>query len=106
MSNANFEEVTLGNTSYKATSAWKVDESIVGTYLETLLSPKFQTKTHMILLDDGSTTGINGCGQLDKKFATIAEGSTVKVIYKGKEVMESGNFKGNEAHQFSVLVRK
>ena len=53
--------------------------------------------------DSGEIVVLSASGQLRYKMDFIREGDRVKITYKGKEVLESGTYKGSTAHQFEVL---
>lgn len=55
--------------------------------------------------DGGPTVCINHAGHLAYIMEeNVSIGDTVQVVYKGKEKLENGAFKGKESHQFDVLV--
>jgi len=53
--------------------------------------------------ESGEIVVLSASGQLRYKMEFIREGDRVKITYKGKEVLESGTYKGSTAHQFEVL---
>lgn len=49
---------------------------------------------------------LNTSGHLNWQMGKISEGDLVTVIYKGTEIMQQGQMKGKEAHQWDVRFKK
>jgi len=79
----------------------KVGQTISGEYLGTIVD-RFNNTGHKIKLTDGSMGILNGAGQLNALLAKVSVGSSIDVVYQGKNVMSKGQFKGAEAHSFDV----
>ena len=45
---------------------------------------------------------MDSVGMLDKKLAEVPVGSLVDITYTGTSIIESGDWKGELAHQFDV----
>ena len=65
---------------------------------------KFGKENYEFLPDDGGPiTCLNHSGQLGYLIDSyLEEGDTCRVTYAGKNVLESGAFKGKEAHTFEL----
>lgn len=61
--------------------------------------------THKIDTNAG-LIGLPGCGQLDKLMEKVAPGATVKIVYRGKQEIQSGKYAGSSAHAFAVRASK
>lgn len=81
----------------------KVGETISGEYLGTIVD-RFQNTGHKLKLADGSIGILNGAGQLNALLAKVAVGSSIDIVYQGKNVMTKGQFKGAQAHSFDVYT--
>lgn len=91
-------------------SPYKVLEKgqvITGTYEKSFNSGKFKTNTYIIRDDnDGKLVGLPGTGSLSKAMDKLAEGSKVKITYKGMETIKGGEWAGQDAHVFLVFGNK
>lgn len=103
-------QTVKGASKYKAWSKWEISDYIVGKYTSQsidqynkpnyrleVIEAKFAAKDHPSV---GETFTLNSCGALDKAMEEITEGTIIKVIYKGRDKMTKGPYKGKE---FSVL---
>lgn len=103
-------QTVKGASKYKPWSKWEVSDFIVGKYVSDsvdtygkpnyrleVIEAKFNAKDHPVA---GETFTLNSCGSLDKAMEEISHGDIVKVIYKGRDKMTKGPYKGKE---FSVL---
>lgn len=53
---------------------------------------------------DGNEVVINGTGSLNNKLKSVPTGTYCYISYNGKDILESGKFKGSEYHKFTVEV--
>jgi hypothetical protein len=51
----------------------------------------------------GSTTIVNGAGNLGFRMKSVSLGSIVQVVYEGKSAMTKGPFKGTMTHNVKIL---
>lgn len=90
-------------------SPFKVLESgqvIEGTFERSFISGKYQNPTYIIRLTDGTLAGLASTGSLKKGMSKLAEGSKVKIVYNGMQVIKSGQWEGSDAHNFIVYGNK
>lgn len=59
---------------------------------------------YKVRAENGDLTILNTCASLAKQLGKINTGSYVEITYLGKEAMQSGKFKGKQAHKFIVGV--
>jgi hypothetical protein len=91
------------NITYLSPSKMDVGEEIMGRYLEKIVDSKFGGLRYRIEGKDGLIV-LNGSGQLDYLMNLIEAGSLIRIVYRGKTRMQSGERKGTLAHQFEVYV--
>lgn len=60
--------------------------------------------TMQIQLRAGEKVVVNGSGDLNFKMKNVLIGSSVKISYLGKKILEKGKFAGKESHCVSVLA--
>jgi hypothetical protein len=53
--------------------------------------------------DNGTFVVLNGSGQLRYKMEFVRPGDYVKIVYDGSTKLDSGNFKGQDCHQFKLF---
>lgn len=58
---------------------------------------------YSIKLGNGKTQVVTGAGNLGRQLASVAKGTYVQITYNGKQEMKSGQWKGKESHNFTVL---
>lgn len=92
-------------------SPFKIIEK--GTVIEGTYERSFITKgkygektTYVVKLNDGKLVGLPSAGKLEKQFAKLAEGSKVKVIYDGMDVIKGGQWAGSDSHVFRTFGNK
>lgn len=103
-------QTVKGASKYKPWSKWEVSDFIVGKYVSDsvdnygkpnyrleVLEANFKAKDHPA---PGEAFTLNSCGSLDSAMEEITIGDVVKIIYKGRDKMTKGPYKGKE---FSVL---
>jgi len=78
-----------------------------GVFRKTEISAKYGNPQYLFLdRADGKMKCLSGgsLGAIIKNndLADNAKNKPVEIIYKGEEVMDSGDFKGQKAHQFEV----
>lgn len=75
---------------------------IKGFFWETKKSAKYPSMNHYIETIEGKKFGLNGSANLDRALEQVRQGWYVEITYLGTTVLESGNFKGKDCHQFNV----
>lgn len=95
-------EITSGSVTFLKPKDMQIDQEIIGK-LSKVVEGQYGL-TYYLKQQDGSTIGVNGAGQLDSLMEQIAEGETVRIVYKGQVKLKSGAFKGKPAHQFKVFL--
>lgn len=81
-------------------------QTIEGTYERQFITGKYENATYVVRLQNGDLVGLPGTGSFTKSMDKLAEGSKVKITYKGLEAIKSGQWAGSEAHAFIVLGNK
>ena len=81
-------------------------QTITGTYTRSFTSGKFKNATYLVRLDNGDLIGLPGAGSLTKAMSKLAEGSKVKITYQGTQEIKGGEWKGQDAHVFTVFGSK
>lgn len=105
---ANFKEVVVGEGITYIKPKDLADAGITGVilegeFMEKLLNPKYNSISYKFSTADGIKV-INSTGTLTARMELVQPGTLCQVVYNGKAVIESGDHKGTEAHQFNVLV--
>ena len=107
MSNPKFKKVKTGNIDYLKLNDIEPGTIIVNEqkFLGTKESTRFAGQ-FSYLFDNGDDRkiGVPGAGKLKFLMEGIEEGDVVLIKYLGKTKIESGNYKGTNAHDFEVLV--
>lgn len=98
-----YKEVGGSKATYVKPNAMKIGQSVEGIYAGSY-TDQYEKQNFRLTQSDGTTTIINGTALLASKFADIAEGTPVKVVYEGKSKLTKGKYAGKEAHAFKVLV--
>ncbi len=78
------------------------DRAVEGTYLGIVtgqFGPNYKIKTNE------GTVIVNGSASLNRQFDGLQEGLTVRLEYKGKEKIKSGNLKGKTFHNIDVQYK-
>ena len=83
----------------------EVGGEVVGTYEGSFKGGTYNKTTHKVRTTEG-IVGLPGTGQLDKLFAKVATGATVKVIYRGLDTIKEGQFAGRPVHNFILRASK
>ena len=81
-------------------------ETILGTYERSFIAGKSQKPSYVVRIASGELIGLPSAGSLDKAMAKLAEGSKVKITYDGMRAIQSGQWKGTDAHVFTVFGSK
>jgi hypothetical protein len=103
-----FEEIKQGN--FKETTWVNSQETEPGAvmaegfYCKPYVGGKFKTKKYIIADIDGTVKGVGTGGGLDKSMLQVNPGDYCRITYKGKQVIEKGEWKGTKAHTFKVEV--
>lgn len=68
---------------------------------------KFKGQNYVLRTANGIEV-LNGCGSLTGQIndAGVKEGDILKVTYEGKITLTKGDYKGKEAHQYSVKIKR
>ena len=107
----NFEEIIAyyqfkpSKTGSPKTRVLAQNDTIDGTYEGSFVAGKYKKMTHKVRTAEG-LVALPSAGRLDKLMARVAQGATVKVTYRGKTTIETGEFAGSEAHNFLVRASK
>jgi hypothetical protein len=94
-----FKSVSADSSTTYLSAADLADKEIQGKYLG-VVEGKFG-KNYKIETDNG-TVIINGCGALNSQFPKVAEGTIVRLEYRGKKKISSGELKGKSFHDIDV----
>lgn len=81
-------------------------QTITGTYDRSFTAGKFKNATYLVRLENGDLVGLPGAGSLTKAMGKLAEGSKVKITYQGTQEIKGGEWKGQDAHVFTVFGSK
>lgn len=100
-----FKEITNTGMSYwpkKATERKEGDE-ITGTYIrkDTRVNPDGSQSVLYVLKTENGLVGVNSSAMIARGLEQIPEGSTVKIIYRGKARSQKT---GREYNNYSVYV--
>jgi len=103
-----FKEVKIGEgidyiRPSKLAEEGKTGVILEGEYLGTVLNPLSKKNDFKFKTNDGISI-INNTGGLAVRMSQVNPGTLCQVVYNGKTKIESGDYKGKEAHQFNVLV--
>lgn len=83
------------------------DTLVVGEFIGTSKVPNFakdgEVPLHKFQTDDG-IVALNSAGQLDFLMSKIDPGSTVEVVFLGKETIVRKNGQKTKANQFEVSI--
>jgi len=91
-----------GNSDTRYLSAADLaDQQIEGKYLGAV-EGKFGTN-YKIETSNG-TVIVNGCGALNSQMPKVSEGATIRLDYRGKKKITSGDLKGKSFHDIDVQV--
>lgn len=84
----------------------EVDQVLVtGKFIGTEENARYGGNDFLIAPEnDGPTVKLWGSGHLAWQMNKLDKGANVQVTYLGKEILESGNYKGKPSHQFDVAV--
>lgn len=112
-----FKQLT-GSSKFLSYKEWKINDFVVGK-VEVMKTnsknPKVQDlvvtvlesniKSDKVSLASGDRFTINGTTALQKAVDEgIEVGNVVKVVYKGKETVKTGQWKGQQANALEVFV--
>lgn len=112
-----FKSLTA-STKYLSYKEWPVDTFVVGQVIRfatNKMNPKHKdvvveiiesnVKTDKVTLVKGDLLTINGTTALEKAInAGIEEDDIIKVVYKGKVINKSGEWKGQKSNALEVSV--
>ena len=70
-----------------------------------VISIDFEDKTAEVKVGENFTLNSNGALDYAINQNGIGLGATIKVIYKGEDVMTKGKYKGKKFHKLEVLVK-
>lgn len=100
--------------SYRPWRDWEVGDVLIGTYI-TQKTDNFDKPNWLVKVEDaqfakvkegkklvGLVIGLNSSGKLDKAMEGVSEGDMIQVTYNGLSEIESGKYKGKEAHDIEV----
>ena len=107
-----------GTTKYLSYKEWKANDYVVGKverFKQNTKNPKVQDvvvtiidsniKTPKLTLAKNDPFTINGTTALQKAIeGGVEEGDILKVVYKGKETIKTGPYKGSLANSLDVFV--
>lgn len=96
-------KISQGETTYVKPKELKAGAIIAGTYRGSF-EDKYEKLNHRIEQADGTTKVVNGTGQLNLLLAKVKQGDKVELVYKGTNVIASGQYKGTKAHTFEVFL--
>ena len=96
-------ETVGGSTMYINPAKLEAGTEIIGVFEKTFIqNGRFGQKiVHEIATPEGAKL-LNGTGQLNKSMGFLEPGDTVKIVYHGKKMLETGERKGTMAHQWQV----
>lgn len=83
-------------------AALNAGDSVAGVYTGSNID-SYEKNAYSIKLADGKTQVVTGAGNLDRQMGNVAPGTYVEIKYNGKQEMTSGQWKGKQSHNFSVL---
>ncbi len=112
------KKLSGGLTNYRKWEEWKVDDTVVGEFIEqgeddTYGKPKWTIKVEEAMFVGkpktsaklkGQNLTLNSNGMLDKAMAKIEPGDMVQIVYQGKGRLDKGKFKGKDAHKVEVTL--
>lgn len=103
---ANYDGIVTNesNRVYIRAANLKKYDTIIGTYKGSSVTEKFGTMLHVLQTASGKEAAINGCTDLDEKFAQITPGVHVKLKYSGEQTFKRDNGRDATAHQFWMEV--
>lgn len=79
------------------------DDVILGIYEGSFITKKFSTTYYKIRTAEG-LVAVPGPTQLRNAMAKVALNAEVQITYRGKNIVDKGNFAGKEAHSFLVAA--
>ena len=94
-----FKSVSADNNTTYLSAADLADREIQGKYLgvvEGKFGPNYKIQTNE------GTVIVNGCGALNSQFPKVAEGTLIRLEYRGKKKISSGELKGKSFHDIDV----
>lgn len=94
-----FKSVSEESKTTYLSAADLADRAIEGKYMgivEGKFGPNYKIQTN------NGTVIVNGCGALNSQFPKVAEGSLVRLEYRGKKKISSGPLKGKAFHDIDV----
>ena len=108
MTQANWTQVETNENgiNFVKSEDLKKGDEFIGTFVESLISPKFKTLQYKFSKETGGTFVLPSSGKLKSLMTSIEPGMLCKVVYDGKVVIQSGDFKGTEAHNWLVYFDK
>lgn len=96
-----FEKVNSNRKFYNLKECEKGQVLAEGYYLKDIVSQKYGNTQHEIKDSERGIVVLGG-GALNQAMGLLEKGAYVRVTYDGTIKLESGNFKGNDCHQFIV----
>ena len=103
-----------GSKLYKPWKEWAEGDYIIGKFVGTSIDKYRKTNWHLELiecsfsdgteLEIGKMFGANSTGMMDKVMEGVEIGQIVELLYKGTEVLTTGDFEGSDAHVTEVSI--
>jgi hypothetical protein len=94
-----YKSVSADSATTYLSAADLADREIEGKYLgvvEGKFGPNYKIETAT------GTVIVNGCGALNSQFPKVSEGTQVRLEYRGKKKISSGELKGKSFHDIDV----
>lgn len=108
----------MASTAYRSWKNWTIGDMIEGTlqkiseddygkpnYMLKVISIDFEDKEAEVEVGANFTLNSNGALDYAINQNNIGLGATIKVIYKGEDVMTKGKYKGKKFHKLEVLAK-
>lgn len=105
-------------SEFRGWKDWDEEDTFIGKFVGTSTNKKNKTKKDWIFeplevffsdkkeqkrVAAAPRITLNSAGQLDKGMEQLDEGAICQIVYKGKSVMEGGDYAGQEAHNMEVM---
>lgn len=74
----------------------------LGTELVASYDKKSQVPLHKVRTEDGTVVALNSAGQLNHILKDVTPGTTIEVVFLGKESIKTKDGKRTTANQFEV----
>ena len=107
---------TLGGVrKYRSWGKWAEGDVLVGEFTEAY-TDNFDKPGYNIVIsstdfsneeenmNEGVDFGMNSSGKVDYVMERVTPGDTIQVEYLGKKLLDSGQFKGKEAHDIQISI--